>query len=121
MRLAGLIQSLRRAPGALKARDVVRMATREGARALGLDEEIGSIEVGKRADLVLVRRDQPHMSPGVEPYSTLVYATRGSDVRATIVDGALLVDEGQLVREDPIDIAMVARQEAQALASRAGF
>jgi 5-methylthioadenosine/S-adenosylhomocysteine deaminase len=121
MRLAGLIQSLRRAPGAVTARDVVRMATREGARALGLDDEIGSIEVGKRADLVLVRRDRPHMSPGVDPYSTLVYATRGSDVRATIVDGALLVDEGRLVREDPIEIATVARQEAKALASRAGF
>jgi 5-methylthioadenosine/S-adenosylhomocysteine deaminase len=121
MRLAGLIQSLRREPGALKARDIVRMATRDGARALGLGDEIGSIEVGKRADLVLVRRHEAHTTPGVDPYSTLVYATRGFDVRTTIVDGEILVDDGRLVRDDQAEIAENARLEAKALASRAGL
>ena len=58
------------------------MATREGARALGLESEIGSIEVGKRADLILID------ATGPDPYSTIVYASRGTDVRTTIVDGA---------------------------------
>ena len=68
------------------------MATREGARALGLEDEIGSIEPGKRADLILVERDAPHLAPDRDPWSTLVYAARGTDVRLTMVDGEVLVD-----------------------------
>ena len=60
MRLAALLQAARVGPGALRARDALWMATRGGARTLGLDAEIGSIAVGKRADLILVRRRQPH-------------------------------------------------------------
>jgi 5-methylthioadenosine/S-adenosylhomocysteine deaminase len=121
MRLAGLIQSLRREPGALAALDVLIMATREGARTLGLDAEIGSIEPGKRADLILVGRTAPHLAPGTDPYSTLVYAARGTDVRTTIVDGHVLVDEGRLVREDAVEIVATAHAEARALARRAGL
>ena len=93
MRLAAVLQAMRQQPGALPARDVLWMATRAGARTLGLDDEIGSIEAGKRADLIVVDRDRPHLAPGPDPYSTLVYAARGSDVRTTIVDGEVLVDE----------------------------
>jgi 5-methylthioadenosine/S-adenosylhomocysteine deaminase len=121
MRLAGLIQSLRREPGALAASDILAMATREGARTLGLEGEIGSIEPGKRADVILVRREAAHLAPGLDPYSTLVYAARGTDVRMTIVDGHVLVDEGRLVRDDPAEIAETARVEARALAQRAGL
>jgi 5-methylthioadenosine/S-adenosylhomocysteine deaminase len=121
MRLAGLIQSLRREPGALAALDVLIMATREGARTLGLDAEIGSIEPGKRADVILVGRTAPHLAPGTDPYSTLVYAARGTDVRTTIVDGHVLVDEGRLVREDAVEIVATAHAEARALARRAGL
>lgn len=120
MRLAATLQGLRRAPGALPAREVVRMATREGARALGLDAEIGSIEVGKRADLIVVATDAPHLLPGPDPYSTLVYAARGTDVRTVVVDGELLVDEFALTRLDPGDVAAEARAAATALAARAG-
>ena len=74
MRLAATLQAVRHAPGALTARDALWMATREGARALGLEDEIGSIELGKRADLILVERDRPHLAPDTDPWSTLVYA-----------------------------------------------
>jgi 5-methylthioadenosine/S-adenosylhomocysteine deaminase len=96
------------------------MATRAGARTLGLDEISGSIEVGKRADLVVVRRGQVHQTPGPDPYSTLVYATRGSDVRTTIVDGELLVEEGVPVRVDRLEVVAAARQAAAALARLTG-
>lgn len=121
MRLAAALQAMRHGPGALPARDALMMATREGARALGLLAQIGSIEVGKRADVIIVARDGPHLSPGPDPYSTLVYAARPTDVRTTIVDGHVLVDEFVPVREDPAEVVALARREAAALASRAGF
>jgi 5-methylthioadenosine/S-adenosylhomocysteine deaminase len=119
MRLAAALQAVRRRPGALGARDVLWMATRGGALALGLEREIGSVEVGKRADLILVDRDRPHLLPGPDPYSTLVYAARGADVRATIVDGELLVRDGCLTRADPEAVARDARREAAELLQRA--
>ena len=119
MRLAALLQAMRKQPGILPARDVLWMATRAGARTLGLEDQIGSLEVGKRADVIVVDRDRPHLAPGPDPYSTLVYAVRGSDVRTTIVDGELLVDEFAPVRVDRREIAIEARAAAQALASRA--
>jgi 5-methylthioadenosine/S-adenosylhomocysteine deaminase len=115
MRLAAVLQAVRHQPGALVARDVVAMATREGARALGLEHDIGSIEIGKRADLVIVEGDGP------DPYSTLVYASRGTNVRTTIVDGEVLVDEFRPTRWDHDEVAAAARHEATALASRAGI
>jgi cytosine/adenosine deaminase-related metal-dependent hydrolase len=120
MRLAAILQAMRQRPGVLPARDVLWMATRAGARTLGLDREIGSIESGKRADVIVVDRDRPHLAPGPDPYSTLVYAARGSDVRATIVDGELLVDDFLPVRVDRVDVAVAARAAARDLAARAG-
>jgi len=120
MRLAAVLQAMRREPGVLPARDVLWMATRAGARTLGLEDEIGSIEVGKKADIIVVDRDRPHLAPGPDPYSTLVYAARGSDVRTTIVDGELLVHDFAAVRVDRGDIAVEARRAAKDLAARAG-
>ena len=119
MRLAAVLQAMRVHPGALPARDVVWMATRAGARTLGLEQDIGSIEVGKRADLIVVDRDRPHLAPGPDPYSTIVYAARGSDVRTTIVDGEVLVDDFLPLRVDPTEIAIEARDAARDLARRA--
>jgi 5-methylthioadenosine/S-adenosylhomocysteine deaminase len=121
MRLAATLQAMRREPGALTARDAVWMATREGARALGWEAELGSIEVGKRADLIVVSRDRPHVTPDVDPWSTLVYASHGGDVRLTMVDGRVLVRDGRLVGEDVDAIIAEARHAARRLASRAGF
>ena len=121
MRLAAVLQAMRQQPGALPARDVLWMATRAGARTLGLDTDIGSIEVGKKADLIVVDRDRPHLAPGPDPYSTIVYAARGSDVRATVVDGELLVDDFLPVRVDRAAVAAEARSAARELASRAAI
>src|SRR5262249_39609847 len=62
MRTAAVLQAMRRQPGVLMARDAVWMATRAGARTLGLESELGSIEVGKRADVIVVDRDRPHLA-----------------------------------------------------------
>ena len=120
MRLAATIQAVRRQPGALTARDALWMATREGARALGMSAELGSVELGKRADLILVERDRPHVAPDPDPWSTLVYAARGSDVRLTMVDGHILVNDFALVHQDVTGITADARSAAATLAARAG-
>src|SRR4051812_36923193 len=121
MRLAAVLQAMRKAPGALPARDVLWMATRAGAETLGMADTIGSLEPGKCADLLVVDRDRPHLAPGPDPYSTLVYAARGSDVRTTVVDGEVLVDDFAPVRVDRTEIAIAAREAARQLASRAGL
>jgi 5-methylthioadenosine/S-adenosylhomocysteine deaminase len=120
MRLAATLQSVRLAPGALTARDALWMATRDGARTLGLDDELGTISPGYRADLIVVDRRRPHVATGPDPWTAIVYAARGTDVRCTVVDGEVLVDEFELTRLDPAEVASEAAAAARALAARAG-
>ena len=119
MRLAAMLQSVRLVPGALTARDALWMATRAGARTLGLESDIGSIETGKKADVILVSRRRPHLAPDVDPFSTLVYAARGSDVRTTIVDGEILVENGVPTRVSIEEVTSEAGTAAALLAARA--
>ncbi|MGE3176850.1 MAG: amidohydrolase family protein [Vicinamibacterales bacterium] len=92
MRQAALLAKLAaRSPTALPAPEALEMATIGGARALGLDALIGSIEPGKRADLVTVAVDSARETPLYDPISHLVYVTRGDDVRTTIVNGRILM------------------------------
>jgi 5-methylthioadenosine/S-adenosylhomocysteine deaminase len=121
MRLAATLQAMRKAPGVLPARDVVWMATREGARALGQEAEIGSIEVGKRADLILLDRRGPHLAPSPDPWSTIVYAARGTDVRSVLVDGQLLVHDFALTGMDAAEVSSSGTAAAVELARRAGL
>jgi len=121
MRLAATLQAQRLGPGALPARDVVWMATREGAHALGLDAEIGSIEPGKRADAIVVGTRGVHQMPGRDPYSLIVYASRPTDVLATIVDGHVVARHGVLAWEDAGAVAAHAGEAARALIARAGL
>ncbi len=79
-------------PQALPALEALAMATAGGARALGLEREIGSLETGRRADLIVVRLDQPHAAPLFNVYSQIVYALKASDVGDVMVNGKLLVE-----------------------------
>jgi 5-methylthioadenosine/S-adenosylhomocysteine deaminase len=97
-------------PTVLAAERVVRMATLDGARALGLEGEIGSIEPGKQADLILVDTRTPHLTPIYHPASAVVYSAKGSDVRTVMVAGRLLVHERSLVA---IDVEEVMDQAAR--------
>lgn len=121
MRLAATLQAMRRGPGALPAREAVWMATREGARALGQSADLGSVEVGKLADVILVASTGVHQRPGLDPYSTLVYATRATDVRATIVAGRIEWQNGQLPWGELRKIAEEADQARARLYARAGL
>lgn len=101
MRLAAnLARLVRHDPAAISAADVVRMATLEGARALGLADRIGSLEVGKEADLILIDTRAPHLTPLRDPHTAVVFAAGRSDVRFVVVDGEVVVDDGRPTRVD---------------------
>ncbi len=115
MRLAALIQGPRRGVGALPAQAVLEMATIGGARALGLQDHIGTIEVGKRADLALVDIHLPHNSPGPDIYSRLVFSCTARDVRTVLVDGRVLLEEGRLQGMDEDEVVRKAEEEISRL------
>jgi 5-methylthioadenosine/S-adenosylhomocysteine deaminase len=87
-------------PAVMDAQTVLRMATIDGARALGLGERIGSIEIGKQADLIIIDTRKPHLTPMYHPASHLVYATRGSDVAAVVIDGRIVMRERRILTFD---------------------
>ena len=120
MRLAATLQAVRLGPGALPARDVVWMATRAGAATLGLEDAIGQVQPGFRADLIAVDVSGPLVAPSRDPYSTLVYACRGTDVRLAMVDGEVLVRDGVSERDDADALAAAAREQAGRLMARSG-
>jgi 5-methylthioadenosine/S-adenosylhomocysteine deaminase len=111
-------------PTVLDAERLLRMATIEGARALGLAERIGSIEPGKKADLILIDTRKPHLTPMYHAASQLVYAARGSDVATVIVDGRILMEDGRLLTfnvEQTMDdvVGIAAEMSSQLAAQRA--
>jgi 5-methylthioadenosine/S-adenosylhomocysteine deaminase len=83
-------------PTAVSARTALDLATVGGARALAMDQLIGSLEAGKRADLIVVSMREARQTPMYDPISHLVYATRGDDVRTTIVNGKVLMKDRQV-------------------------
>jgi cytosine/adenosine deaminase-related metal-dependent hydrolase len=122
MRLAALIQKPRLGPDALPAGQVLELATLGGARALGLSGDIGSIEVGKRADLVALDLSGPHGQPeDADLVSRIVYAARGADVRHVLVDGRVVVWDGRLRTADVDEIRREANREARRLRQVVGL
>jgi 5-methylthioadenosine/S-adenosylhomocysteine deaminase len=121
MRLASTLQSMVSEPGAVAARDALWMATRAGARTLGLEREIGSIEPGKQADVIVVGAEGPHQRPAHDPYSVLVFSSRAADVRVAIVGGDVVYRDGQLSWGDAGSIAVEADECRRAVARRAGI
>jgi 5-methylthioadenosine/S-adenosylhomocysteine deaminase len=115
MRAAALLHKLEtRDPRALPARVALEMATIGGARVLGLDRLIGSLEPGKRADLIVVSMRGARQTPMYDPVSHLVYVSRGDDVQATVVNGRVLMrDRKVLTLDEPAVLA-----EARAMAER---
>jgi cytosine/adenosine deaminase-related metal-dependent hydrolase len=122
MRLAALLQKPRLGPRAMPAATVLGLATRGGARALGLDAEVGRLEVGRRADVVVVRRRRLHASPrlGGDPVADLVYAHTAADVGWVLVDGRVVVEDGRLVTLDEPAVLAEAERQREALLARAG-
>ena len=113
MRIASLLHKLQTGdPRAVGARAALEMATIRGARALGMDARIGSLEAGKRADLVLVDVSSARMTPMYDPVSHLVYVARGDDVRTTVVNGRILMQDRKVRTLNEADVIRAARSWA---------
>ena len=121
MRTAALLQKALKGTEALPAHRVLQMATLDGARALGLEREIGSLEVGKRADIIIVDLQKLHATPRpADIISTLVYSSQAADVRDTFIAGQAVMRERELLTLNEADVMLQAQKAAVALAKRAG-
>jgi cytosine/adenosine deaminase-related metal-dependent hydrolase len=121
LRHAALLAKVRTGVTSLPARRAFRLATIDGAHALGLDALIGSIEPGKRADLAVVRLDGAHAEPGGDVFSRLVYACGARDVQHVLVDGVGVVVDREHRRLDVERVKARAREQARKLVARAGL
>jgi cytosine/adenosine deaminase-related metal-dependent hydrolase len=122
MKAASLLQKVRLLdPQVIDAGIALEMATINGARALGLEKEIGSIEKGKKADLILVKLRAPHLVPTFNPISNLIYAAEGSDVETVLIDGNVIMQDRIVKTLDESTILQQARERGQKLLERAGI
>jgi 5-methylthioadenosine/S-adenosylhomocysteine deaminase len=113
MRQAAFLHKLAtRDPKAVSARTALEMATTGGARVIGRAKELGSLEPGKLADLIVVRMDQARQTPMYDPISHLVYTTRGDDVDTTIVNGRVLMRNGKVLTLSEAQVLDAARAAA---------
>jgi 5-methylthioadenosine/S-adenosylhomocysteine deaminase len=120
MRTAALLQKALHGPEAMPARLALRMATIDGANAIGIGDEIGSIEMGKRADLILISLARLELTPRpVDIISGIVYASQPSDVRTVIIDGQLVKTDGRLLTLDEQEVIKEANVEGGLLFERA--
>ena len=103
----------------LRAETVLEMATIHGARALGIADKVGSLEVGKRADLITIDTDVPHLTPIWNPVATMVFATQGADVHTVVVDGKIVVRDHRILTMDEEAIVADARRRMPEIAARA--
>ena len=121
MRAAALLQKVSRGADALPAARVLRMATAGGARALGLETEVGSLEAGKRADITVLELGQLHTTPHPEVVSTIVYAAEARDVRDVLIDGRPVLRDGELQTLDEREVVAEATRQYELLAARSGI
>jgi 5-methylthioadenosine/S-adenosylhomocysteine deaminase len=120
MRWAIAMQRIHRQGNVLDARTMLDWATRAGAEAIGLGAEVGSLETGKKADIVLLDHRSPTLAPLIDGYGVLVHSASGHDVQSVIVDGRLVVADGRLTLADGDGIVANAQAVAGKLWARAG-
>ncbi|MGQ9921249.1 MAG: amidohydrolase [Desulfobacca sp.] len=102
-------------PTVLPATTVLGMATRQGAHVLNVQEQVGSLEPGKQADIVVINGDQPHLVPLYNPYSQLVYAAGGGDVRTVLIAGQLVLQDRRLLTMDVAEAMAKVQEYAQGM------
>lgn len=122
MRTMALLQKAMHGPEAIPAKQGLRIATMGGAIAMGLGDQIGSLEIGKRGDVIVVNLDSLQSTPNTrEVVSALVYSAQTSDVQSVMIDGQLVLSDGELLTLDEDSIRQDANRESAQLLKRAGL
>jgi 5-methylthioadenosine/S-adenosylhomocysteine deaminase len=120
MRWAISMQRINRQGNVLDPKIVLGWGTREGAAALGMADQVGSLEIGKKADIVLLDSRAPTLAPMIDGYGVLVHSASGHDVDTVIIDGRVVLAGARLTLADGDAIVANAQKVASALWSRAG-
>lgn len=118
---AGLFKDARMDPELVPARKAVRMATIDGARSLLWDDEIGSVEVGKRADLIMLDLDELEWTPFHRPIQTLVYSANSHNVHHSVIDGDIVMEDREVTTMDEAEVKEQARKHAIRTAENSGL
>lgn len=122
MKLAGIIHKAQSMdPTIISAETVLEMATINGAKALGLDTSIGSLEVGKKADFIAIDMRKVHLQPYFSPVSAVVYSATGRDVELVVIDGFEVVKGGALQTMDEEQVWQEANKRSREISERAGL
>ncbi|MGQ9564950.1 MAG: amidohydrolase [Candidatus Bathyarchaeales archaeon] len=119
VKTASLLQKVRyKDSTVLPSHQALEMATREGAKVLGIENVVGTLEAGKKADLIIIDLKKPHLSPMHDIYANLVYSATGSDVDTVMVNGKILMENRQVTVADEEKILKKAQKTAQNLLAR---
>jgi 5-methylthioadenosine/S-adenosylhomocysteine deaminase len=105
-------------PTVLPAEQVLSMATALGAKALHLEDQIGCLRPGYKADMILINLDQPHMTPRYDLIANVVYAGKASDVDTVIIDGKIVMENRQLITIDEKEVLQQCQEIAQRLVQK---
>jgi 5-methylthioadenosine/S-adenosylhomocysteine deaminase len=105
-------------PTVMPAQAVLEMATLGGARVLGMEKEIGSLEVGKKADVIILDLNKPHLQPVYNIISHLVYSATGADVRDVIIDGKVIMENRRLLTLEEEEILEKAKEWGEKISTK---
>lgn len=119
MRRAAHLAQVKSGPGSVGAREILTLATKAGAEAIGFGGVVGRLDAGREADVIAVDLDTPHAAPTGDAPTALVYSARADDVRHVLVRGEVLVEDGKLCRLDPAEVVREARRARRSLLERA--
>jgi cytosine/adenosine deaminase-related metal-dependent hydrolase len=118
--LAHAQRTRKQSPLVIAPERILEMATLHGARALGIADQVGSIEPGKRADFIVINTDAPHLTPVWNPVASVVFAAQGSDVDTVVIDGQPIMRGRKLLTMDEGAILEDVRRRYRDVAARAG-
>jgi len=122
MRMVSYLANLReKDPTVVPAETVLEMSTINGAKAMGIEVQVGSIEVGKKADFIVIDMDKPHLTPAPDLVSTIVYAAHGSDVDTVVIDGQIVMENRIVMTLDEGTVLDEALRRYQEVTERAGL
>ena len=102
-------------PSIIKAYDILKMATIEGAKVLGMEKEVGTLEVGKKADMIFIKTDQVHLCPANDVCENLVYSSNGADVDTVIIDGKTIMQNRKMINLNEKEVMKQVKKIAKRL------